>query len=67
VTRLLVRDLAQLATPSDAEPPLRGSNLGDVRVLHDAYVLCRDGEVEQFGRMSELEPIAGDVEELDGR
>jgi imidazolonepropionase len=67
VTRLLVRDLAQLATPSDAEAPLRGSNLGDVRVLHDAYVLCRDGKVEQFGRMSELEPIAGDVEELDGR
>jgi imidazolonepropionase len=59
--------LAQLATPSDAAAPLRGSNLGDVRVLHDAYVLCRDGEVEQFGRMSELEPIAGDVEELDGR
>jgi imidazolonepropionase len=67
VTRLLVRDLTQLATPSDAEAPLRGPNLGDVRVLHDAYVLCHDGEVEQFGRMSELEPIAGDVEELDGR
>jgi imidazolonepropionase len=35
-------------------------------VLEDAYVLCRGGKVEQVGRMSELEPIAGDVEELDG-
>jgi len=66
-SRLLVRNLAQLATPSDAEAPLRGANLADVRVLHDAYVLCREGEVEQFGRMSELEPIAGDVDELDAR
>jgi imidazolonepropionase len=35
-------------------------------VLEDAYVLCRDGEVEQFGRMAELGPITGDLEELDG-
>jgi len=65
-SRLLVRDLAQLATPSCAEAPLRGAALRDVTVLEDAYVLCRDGKVEQFGRMSELGPIAGDVEELDG-
>lgn len=63
---LLVRDLAQLATPSGAEAPLRGAALRDVTVLQDAYVLCRDGKVEQFGRMSELGPIAGDAEELDG-
>jgi len=66
VTLLLVRDLAQLATPSGAGAPLRGAALRDVTVLEDAYVLCRDGKVEQVGRMSELEPIAGDVEELDG-
>jgi imidazolonepropionase len=66
VSLLLVRDLAQLATPSGAEAPLRGAALRDVTVLQDAYVLCRDGKVEQFGRMSELGPIAGDAEELDG-
>ena len=66
MTLLLVRDLAQLATPSGAGAPLRGAALRDVTVLEDAYVLCRDGKVEQVGRMSELEPIAGDVEELDG-
>ena len=67
-SRLLVRNLAQLATPSGAEAPLRGQALRDVTVLEDAYVLCRDGKVEALGRMSELGPIAGDdVEELDGR
>jgi imidazolonepropionase len=65
VTTLLVRNLAQLATPSDATAPLRGPALRDVRVIHDAYVLCHDGKVEEFGRMSELGPVAGDVEELD--
>jgi imidazolonepropionase len=65
VTWLLVRNLAQLATPSGADAPLRGAALRDVTVLEDAFVLCRDGAIEQFGRMSELEPIAGDVEELD--
>jgi imidazolonepropionase len=58
--------LTQLATPSDAAVPLRGPALRDVTVLEDAYVLCRDGKVEALGRMSELAPIAGDVEELDG-
>jgi imidazolonepropionase len=59
--------LTQLATPSGAGAPLRGLALRDVTVLEDAYVLCRDGKVEALGRMSELGPIAGDVEELDGR
>ena len=66
MTLLLVRDLDQLATPSGAGAPLRGAALRDVTVLEDAYVLCRGGKVEQVGRMSELEPIAGDAEELDG-
>jgi imidazolonepropionase len=64
--RLLVRDLVQLATPAGAGAPLRGAALGEVTVLENAYVLCRDGKVEQVGRMSELGPIDGDVEELDG-
>jgi imidazolonepropionase len=46
--------------------PLRGAALRQVTVLEDAYVLCRDGKVEAFGRMSELGPVEGDVEELDG-
>jgi imidazolonepropionase len=65
LTALLVRNLAQLATPSGAGAPLRGAALSDVTMLDDAYVLCRDGKVEQLGRMSELGPIADDVEELD--
>jgi imidazolonepropionase len=67
VSRLLVRNLAQLATPSGGDAPLRGAALGDVTVLDDAYVLCRDGKIERLGRMSGLGAIAGDVEELDGR
>jgi imidazolonepropionase len=65
-SRLLVRNLAQLATPPGGAVPLRGAALRQVTVLEDAYVLCRDGKVEALGRMSELGPVAGDVEELDG-
>jgi len=67
VTRLLVRDLAQLATPARAPAPLRGRALGDVEVTEDAYVLCEDGRVSATGPMSALAPLAGDVLELDGR
>ena len=67
MTRLLVRDLAQLATPSGTGSPLRGPALRDVTVLEDAYVLCRDSEVEALGRMADLGPLSGEVEELDGR
>jgi len=65
--RLLIRDLAQVATPrAGNDPPLRGDRLADVEVLEDAYVLCVDGRIEGVGRMRELQPIAGDVIELDG-
>jgi imidazolonepropionase len=67
VTRLLVRDLAQLATPSGTGSALRGPALRDVAVLEDAYVLCRDGDVEALGRMADLGPLTGHVDELDGR
>ncbi len=71
MSSLLVRNLAQVASPAGDGAPLggaalRGAALREVPVLEDAYVLCRDGRVEQVGRMSELGPIAGDVEELDG-
>ena len=65
--RLLVRDLAQLATPRGTAAPLRGAALGDVEVLEDAYVLCRDSTVEAVGRMRDLTSLDGEVEELDGR
>jgi imidazolonepropionase len=65
--RLLIRDLAQLATPRGADAPLRGAALGDVEVLEDAFVLCRDGIVQATGRMRDLQPVGGDVEELDAR
>jgi imidazolonepropionase len=67
VTALLVRDLAQLASPAGAGAPLRGPALGEIDVIEDAYVLCRDGRVEQVGRMRDLGPRGGEVEEVDGR
>ena len=63
---LLVRDLAQVATPGGTGP-LRGAALRDVSVIEDAFVLCRDGRVEAIGPMSELPSGARGVEELDGR
>ena len=64
--RLLVRDLAQLATPAGDVVPLRGAALADVDVLEGAYVLCSGETIEAVGRMRDLSRL-GDVEELDGR
>jgi imidazolonepropionase len=65
--KLLVRDLAQLATPAGDTAPLRGSALGDVDVLEDAYVLASGDVIEAVGRMRELPALGGDVVEVDGR
>jgi imidazolonepropionase len=65
--RLLVRDLAQLATPSAGPTPLRGAALGAVEVLEDAYVLCSGETIESVGRMRDLPALDGDVVEVDGR
>jgi imidazolonepropionase len=65
--RLLIRDLAQLATPRGTDAPLRGAALGDVEVLEAAYVLCSEGSVEAIGSMRDLRPLDGEVEELDAR
>ncbi len=65
--RLLIRDLAQLATPASGAAPLRGASLGAVEVLEDAYVLCAGDTIEAVGRMRDLPPLDGDVVELDGR
>jgi imidazolonepropionase len=69
--RLLVRDLAQLATPAGGEAPLRGGALAAVEVVRDAYVLCEDGRITSCGSMGELDAgireSDGELEELDGR
>jgi imidazolonepropionase len=65
--RLLIRDLEQLATPAGHSAPLRGEKFGTVDVVEDAYVLCSGGRIEAVGRMRDLDPLDGDVEELDGR
>ena len=65
-SRLLVRNLAQVATPAGREAPLRGSALGSVDVVEDAFVLCAGDLVELVGRMRDLPALGGDVEELDG-
>jgi len=64
--RLLVRDLAQLVTPSGGAPPLRGAALRDVGVIEDAFVLCDGGRIEAIGRMRDLTPVSGQVVEIDG-
>jgi imidazolonepropionase len=67
VTSLLIRDLAQIATPAGANAPLRGRALRDVTVIDDGYVLCENGRIAAVGRMRDLGPLTGDVEEVDGR
>ena len=64
--RLLIRDLAQLATPAARDAPLRGAALGEVEVIDDAYVLCDGDTIEAVGRMRELPALDSDVVELDG-
>ena len=65
--RLLVRDLAQVATPAGRAAPLRGDALRDVEVTRDAFVLCEGGRIAGVGPMSELGPLGSDVLEVDGR
>jgi imidazolonepropionase len=66
--RLLIRDLAQLATPPAASLPLRGRALATLDLIEDAFLLCEGGVIAQTGRMRDLPPLSGnDVLELDGR
>jgi imidazolonepropionase len=67
VSRLLVRDVAQVVTPAGAGAPLRGRALGEVDVLEDAYVLCEGDRIAAAGRMRDLGPLDDDVDEVDGR
>ena len=63
--RLLLRDLAQVATPAGVGAPLRGSALGDVEVLENAYVLCAGETIEAVGRMRDLPALDGPVVEIE--
>ena len=64
---LLVRDLAQLATPAGRGAPLRGTALDRVEVVEDAYLICEDGRITATGEMRRLSRPPGEVIELDGR
>jgi imidazolonepropionase len=66
-SRVLVRDLRQVASPAGSDAPLRGAALRDVDVLEDAFVLCEDGRIAEVGRMRDLGVLDGDVEVVDGR
>ncbi len=67
MSRLLIRDLAQVATPAGVEAPLRGAALGAIDLFENAYVLCADGRVEAVGRMGDLPALGDEIDELDGR
>jgi imidazolonepropionase len=67
VSRLLVRDIAQLVTPAGDAAPLRGALLGEVTVRDRAYILCEGPKIVEVGRMNDLDALDGDVEELDAR
>lgn len=64
--RLLIRDLAQVASPAGRDAPLRGAALRELDLVERAYVLCDGERIEAVGPMSELQPLDGDVVELDG-
>jgi imidazolonepropionase len=63
---LLVRDLAQLATPAARAMPAREGALAEVEVVEGAFVLCQGGRISACGPMSELGPLGAEVDELDG-
>jgi imidazolonepropionase len=64
---LVIRDLAQVASPTARPSPLRGPDLGSTDVVEDAYVLCEESRIAAVGPMRDLAPLGGDVEEVDGR
>jgi hypothetical protein len=67
VTKLLIRDLAQAVSPAGTHAPIRGREaMRSVDVVEDAFILCEDGRISAVGRMRSLDPLDGDVEELDG-
>jgi imidazolonepropionase len=64
-THLLLRDIAQLATPAGAAAPLRGEALGQVDLIQEAFVLCSGETIEAVGRMRDLPALDGAVLEVE--
>jgi len=64
--KLLIRDLAQVASPAGLDAPLRGAALRDIEVTTDGFVLCEDGRISAVGSMADLPALDDDVEEVDG-
>ena len=63
---LLLRDLAQVATPTATTGQVaRGADLRAVDVIENAYILCRGTSIAAVGRMRDLEPVDGELEEVD--
>jgi imidazolonepropionase len=68
MTKLLIRDVAEVVSPAGTHSPLRGpAEMSTLETFEGAYVLCEDGRVSAVGRMSDLGGLDGDVEEFDGR
>ena len=61
--RLLVTNIATLVCDRLKRPRLRGREMGEVETLDDAYLMADDGEVSEFGLMTDLptEGIRADV------
>jgi len=68
VSRLLIRDLAQIATHRGTGAPLRGEALGEVENVERGYVLVEpEGTIGAVGAMRDLPMLDdADIEELDG-
>jgi imidazolonepropionase len=65
---LLIRNLAQVVSPAPGPAPRRGSALGELHIVEEAYVLCDGGRVAAVGPMAELdaEALPAGLVELDG-
>ena len=64
---LFLRNISQLVTvPSRGRRAKTGADMGDLGLLKDAGVLCRDGKIAWVGTMAEWEGrSAGDLNEFD--
>ena len=67
-SRLLIRDLAQVATPAGRSAPLRGDGAGRARRRSRTRTSsARTVAIAAVGRDARAPPLAGDVVEVDGR